>query len=141
MIPAETIERIRKVVPRLSSDSEAEVLSSVAALRRILAKDGHDFHDLANEVGASPIYVDRIVYRDRPVHVLDEEDGWHTPDRMHIKAEASFLMTQNLRPHEADFVAQIMASARDDDTEFQMSVKQMKWWTRLTHRYRSAMAG
>lgn len=141
MIPPEAIERIRKVVPRLSSDSEGEVLGTVAALRRILASAGHDFHDLANEVGAAPIYVDRIVYRERPVPVLDEEDGWYTPDRLHIIAQGTSLMQRNLLPHEADYVAQMLASARDDEREFQMTVKQMKWWERLTRRYHAEMAG
>jgi hypothetical protein len=136
MIPAETMERIRKVVPRLSSDSDGEVLSTVAALKRILSAVGCDFHDLVGEFGAGQVfYVDRIV--EKPVFRVDPaEDGeWYDTPRHPIISQGVSLMNCPLHQHEMDFVVETMALARNQTIPFRMSAKQLRWWQRMLTRY------
>lgn len=40
-------DKLRRLIPRLASDSDGEVLATVAAIRRTLARAGIDLHDLA----------------------------------------------------------------------------------------------
>jgi hypothetical protein len=45
---------ISRLIPRLASDHDGEVLATVAAIRRILASNGRDLHDLARLVARTP---------------------------------------------------------------------------------------
>jgi len=45
---------ISKLIPRLASDHDGEVLATVAAIRRTLAAGGRDLHDLARLVARTP---------------------------------------------------------------------------------------
>ena len=46
--------RLGKLLPRLASDHDGEVIATVAALRRTLAADGQDLHDLVSLIGPAP---------------------------------------------------------------------------------------
>ena len=52
-------EKIGKMIPRLASANEPEVISTVSAIRRTLASAGLDLHDLARRV-AEPSFDDII---------------------------------------------------------------------------------
>jgi hypothetical protein len=45
-IPQKTRERLAKLIPRLTSPHEGEVIATVAAIERTLIADGLDIHDL-----------------------------------------------------------------------------------------------
>jgi hypothetical protein len=45
---------ISKLIPRLASDHDGDVLATVAAIRRTLAANGSDLHDLARLVACTP---------------------------------------------------------------------------------------
>jgi hypothetical protein len=45
---------IAKLIPRLASDHDGEVLATVAAIRRTLASQKLDLHDLAKSIGGIP---------------------------------------------------------------------------------------
>ncbi len=49
-IPAETIERLQKLIPRLASDHDGEVIATVHAISRVLSAAQLDWHDLARAV-------------------------------------------------------------------------------------------
>lgn len=53
----ETVERLAKLIPRLATEHDGEVIATVRAIHRTLGSAGADFHDLAAAVG-----VERIVY-------------------------------------------------------------------------------
>jgi hypothetical protein len=44
------IERIQKLIKLLSSDNDGEALAAVHALKRVLAQEGTDIHELAKRV-------------------------------------------------------------------------------------------
>lgn len=46
--------RLARLLPRLGADNEREVLAAVGAIRRSLAREGRDFHDLAERLEATP---------------------------------------------------------------------------------------
>jgi hypothetical protein len=46
------LRKLRLLLPRLASDAPGEILAIVAAIRRTLAKEGLDLHDLAEMIGA-----------------------------------------------------------------------------------------
>ena len=53
MIPAEVAAKLAKILPRLGSEHEGEILATVAGIGRTLAAAGLDWHALAAAVEAS----------------------------------------------------------------------------------------
>jgi len=51
-------ERIGKLIPRLATDHEGEIVATVHAIRRTLDADGATLHDLADAIIA-PVPVDQ----------------------------------------------------------------------------------
>lgn len=49
-----TVAKLAKVLPRLATDSDGEVIATVAAVKRVLASGGHDIHDLTEALTAPP---------------------------------------------------------------------------------------
>jgi hypothetical protein len=47
LIPQKTREKLAKLIPRLTSPFESEIVATVSAIERCLAADGCDIHDLA----------------------------------------------------------------------------------------------
>src|SRR5690606_12890759 len=58
-----TVGKIGKLIPRLASDHDGEVVATARAIVRTLASSGHDLHDVVTTLDKPP--VERIVYRDR----------------------------------------------------------------------------
>lgn len=54
MCDHKTDARLARLIPRLGSDRDAEVIAAVAAIRRTLDRDGLDLHDLAERLAAAP---------------------------------------------------------------------------------------
>lgn len=50
---------VRKLIPRLASPFDGEVVATVHAMIRALATDGFDLHDLAKMADAAPVHRDR----------------------------------------------------------------------------------
>ncbi|MCJ2105691.1 hypothetical protein MKK70_09960 [Methylobacterium sp. E-041] len=53
MIPAETAAKLAKILPRLGSEHDGEIINTVRAISRTLAAAGLDWHALAAAVKAS----------------------------------------------------------------------------------------
>lgn len=49
--------KLGKLLPRLASDAPGEVVATVQAIRRTLARDGLDLHDLAARLITPPVAV------------------------------------------------------------------------------------
>lgn len=54
-------DRIAKLIPRLASNHEGEVIATVAAIRRTLDGAGHDLHDLAECISMVDLPTPHIV--------------------------------------------------------------------------------
>lgn len=52
----DALPKIRLLVPRLASDSDGEVVATVAAIIRVLKSNGADLHDMAEALGGSSNY-------------------------------------------------------------------------------------
>lgn len=65
---AETRERLAKLIPRLATDHDGEVVATVRAIQRTLKAAGMDLHDLAKSLGQEPQVIIRYkeVYREAP---------------------------------------------------------------------------
>ena len=108
--------RLSKLIPRLASDHEGEVVATVAAIRRTLEKGGLDLHALAAAIGNPP-----VVYRTEPARA--------EPSRSHQMDARRCLQSGIVwKPHEAEFLRQ-MASAVRRPTE-----KQRDWLDGLLDR-------
>lgn len=63
-LPPDLTARLPKLLPRLASNHDGEVVATVAAITRTLEAGGHDLHDLAAHLTEPSRIV--IVHRDRP---------------------------------------------------------------------------
>lgn len=63
---APLLPKIGRVVLLLGSDNDGEVVAAAHAIKRTLAANGCDLHDLVKHIEASERVVERIVYRERP---------------------------------------------------------------------------
>jgi hypothetical protein len=52
-LPATTLAMLGKLIPRLASNHDGEVIATVRAIRRTLASSGADLHDLCIRLGAA----------------------------------------------------------------------------------------
>ncbi len=59
-------DKIGKLIPRLASEHDGEVVATVRAMGRTLASIGADWHELAKALSAEPEKV--VVYRGPPAH-------------------------------------------------------------------------
>ena len=50
MIPRETAAKLAKIIPRLATEHEGEVLATVGAISRTLVVAGLDWHDIAKVI-------------------------------------------------------------------------------------------
>lgn len=60
-IPSDTAAKLSRLLPRLASDHDGEVVATARAVRRALDGAGLDLHDLAGRL-TGPV----VIYRDRP---------------------------------------------------------------------------
>jgi hypothetical protein len=92
--------RLSKLIPRLASNHDGEVVATVAAIRRTLEVDGLDLHDLAEAIG-NPV----IVYRTEPARA--------DPSRSH-QMDARRCLQSGIawKPKEAQFLRQMAEQLR-----------------------------
>lgn len=67
--------KLARLIPRLASNHDGEVVATVRAIKRTLASAGLDLHDLATALEREP--ETRIVYRDRPAPKRTPQMPWH----------------------------------------------------------------
>lgn len=53
-LPSDTSTKISKLIPRLGSDHEGEIVNTVRAIERTLDSQGLTLHDLAEAIGEGP---------------------------------------------------------------------------------------
>lgn len=108
--------RLSKLIPRLASDHEGEVVATVAAIRRTLENGGLDLYALADAISNPP-----VVYHTEPARA--EKPRSHQMDaRRCLQSGIAW------KPHEAEFLRQ-MASSHRCPTE-----KQRDWLDGLLDR-------
>ena len=107
-VPATIAPTLGKLIPRLSSNFDAEVVSTVRAIDRVLRSSGCDWHDLAATI------------------CLPAPADW--------RREARFCAgnAARLTERELDFIA-TLARYRENPTD-----KQLKWLHSITEQLRGA---
>jgi len=111
----DTGSKLGRLIPRLATDSDGEVLATVAAIRRTLDRAGLDLHDLAARLAETP----------RPV--TPERHARRTPDPATLFEMAEWLRLRalhRLTAKQADFVA---SAARLLATGRALTPKQETW--------------
>lgn len=111
--------RLSKLIPRLASDHEGEVMATVAAIRRTLEASGLDFHALAKAIGEPP--EPDVIYPPAPARA--------EPSRSH-QLDACRCLQSGMawKPHEADFLRQMASQNR------RLTERQRAWLDGLLDR-------
>ena len=91
--------KLAKLLPRLATDADGEIVATVRALRRTLEGHGADLHDLAAAVTRPTVERSRV-YGDEP--------GPLTPARM---VNRLWACSHALTPRELDFIRNMHAHA------------------------------
>lgn len=149
-----TIKRLRKLLPLLTSDQPGEVAATVAAILRALTGAGASIHDLVAALGRpqKPRVVVRIVYRDRIVveerivyrdreEAPEELAGAAMPSADVLQAARTLLADAFLNDREHDFVCNMLARAECGGDRFSITPRQSLWLRELTVRHREMEAG
>ena len=110
-LPATLITMLNKLIPRLASDHDGEVVATVPAIERVLKSAGRDLHDLAACLGAP---------------VARQDADWRQNVRF------CFENADLLSEHELDFVTNIARGAR------RPTVRQLSWLHIIVDRLRGA---
>ncbi|TIL94526.1 MAG: hypothetical protein E5Y73_11445 [Mesorhizobium sp.] len=134
------IAKIAKLIPRLASNHDGEVVATVRAIVRTLGNAGADLHDLVAELDKPA--VERVVYRDRPA----PRPGHHkaaTPVPPLFRADALrlagiLLHDCDLSPKAAGFVAFVFRVARSGGDRVELTEKQMTWFLDLVQEHQLA---
>ena|SRR5215207_4936659 len=88
--------KIAKLIPRLATDHDGEIVATVQAIRRTLASSGLDLHDLAGALEREPETRTVIVYRDQGT---GEPATWRALAEWCQRNDAG-----RLKAHERDFI-------------------------------------
>ncbi len=114
-------KRVAQLLPRLASDQPGDVVSSAAALVRVLKSEGKDLHDLVKLLSGQPTIVYRDVFRDKP----KPEGEW--------QAKANYCVERSdaLTAKEKEFVNDmaVRLKHRTEPTE-----RQAAWLDAIWHR-------
>jgi hypothetical protein len=148
-----TIKRLRKLLPMLTSDQPGEVLATVAAILRALGGKGASIHDLVAALGKpqKPRVIERIVYRDRIVveERIVYRDREEAPKELVgaamladevLKTTRMLLADAFLNDRERDFVCNMLARAECRGDRFLITSRQSIWLRELTVRHREMEA-
>ncbi|QND48390.1 hypothetical protein HB780_22530 [Rhizobium lusitanum] len=149
-----TIKRLSKLLPMLTSDQPGEVTATVAAILRALNSADASIHDLVAALGKQqkPRVIERIVYRDRVVveERIVYRDRAPAPKDVAgaamsaddvSKAARTLLADAFLHDRERDFVCNMLARAEREGERFSITSKQSVWLRELTVRHREMEAG
>ncbi len=125
MISTAVAQRIAKIIPRLASKHDGEVVASVRAIERILAQEGHDWHVLAAliENGGKPL---------QAAFTSTSARSWrHLPDAWRAHLLSQLMSAADLSDWEQQFLTSI---ARQFSRGFSLSDKQAEIIDRLAAR-------
>lgn len=121
--------KIAKLIPRLATNHDGEVVATVRAIERTLKSAGFDFHTLAHALEEEPQEKVVVVYRDRPKNATDP-DTW---------AEVAKWCRENdrerLSPKEREFVRDMAARLVCDG---EPTEKQAAWLRAIYAKLRKA---
>lgn len=117
MFSETTSKKLAALIPRLASDQNGEVVATVAAIGRLLRKEGKDWHDFAKAAACEPTVIYKTVYREAAQQQPGKSDWLR-------KAEFCAGMDDFLRPNERDFVHDMTAKLKWLDDP---SPKQAAW--------------
>ena len=110
-LPATVIPTLGKLIPRLASNHDGEVVATVRAIQRLLKSAGRDLHDLAACLGAP---------------VAQQDADWRRDVRF------CFEHANLLSEREIDFITNIARSPGKP------TIKQMNWLHDIVDRLRGA---
>lgn len=146
--------RLSKMVPRLASDQDGEVVATAKAIQRVLAANGVSLHELAAFLETGPVerivYRERVVYRDRPAEPppkkarkprkkpqpkqeapqeeIDPNKDYALDFETIIRVAVSLIFTDDLSEREQGFVETMCGLASTGRDRFHMTIKQAKWF-------------
>jgi hypothetical protein len=106
-------ERLGKLIPRLATDQDGEVVATARAIGRTLHSARLDFHDLAQAVVTEPAPV--VVYRERPAP-SSEPQSWSALARW-CRAQDLGRLTPREREFVADMCAKLVLDAKPTDKQ------------------------
>lgn len=137
-----SIGKIGKLIPRLASDHDGEVVATARAIIRSLQSSGSDLHDLASALSKPPrekiVYREKVVYREREPAVTEAPEMDDTFSFKKIRATADRLLDPahcEMNANESKFVRQMRIGAHKYKGKFRMTVKQANWFRRLVDEY------
>ncbi len=121
--------KLARLIPRLASDHDGEVVATVHAIKRTLASAGLDLHDLAGALEREPETRTVIVYRD---HESGEPKTWRELAQWCQRNDAG-----RLKPHERTFITDMASRLvlNGEPTEKQAA------WLRALYRKLRRRAG
>lgn len=107
-------QRLGKLIPRLATDQDGEVVATARAIGRTLQSAGLDYHDLAQAVVTEPTPV--IVYRERPAPAPSEPQSWSDIARW-CRTQDLGRLTPREREFVADMCAKLVLDAKPTDKQ------------------------
>ncbi len=139
-IAPEALGKVGKLLPRLASNHDGEVVATARAIIRSLQSHGSDLHDLVGHL-TQPA-VERVVCREREAPAEKATRPAPEFDASFSSAEivrlAELLLDVNicvLSSSEAKFVRQMMNSARHRKGQFRMTVRQADWFRSIVAEF------
>jgi hypothetical protein len=116
-LPARITDKIGKLIPRLASDHDGEIVSTVRAIRRTLESAGSDLHDLAARLsGSTRSRLGRAANADDPDTWGWSEPPWsELPPTERLRAvEAMLAMADKFSAWEISFLLNIRNRLRSN---------------------------
>lgn len=131
------VTKISKLVPRLASNHDGEVVATARAITRTLRSAGNDLHDVVAMLSTPGS--EQIVYRDRPKPAKPKKQrqrppvDWSDEDCLEevLRDGERLLAEARLDGGQRGFVISALDRAGELGQSFRMSVKQLAWFRRI----------
>jgi len=154
-LKTETIGKLKKLFPMLSSNHDGEVIAAVKAIQRVLDKEGASLHDITSALGGGRdrvVYKNRIVYRDRIVEkVVYKEAPSPTPppppprenkinkvDHVRIIRLCEVLLTErHITEREFTFINSLSIRAQRYKERFNLTDRQIDWFDAIVKAHKA----
>lgn len=139
-LTAECAAKVAKMIPRLASDHDGEVVATVKAIVRVLESSGATLHDLAAAIEprrAGDLYDDlraaaaATMKQQRPAAPTRHGPPSRPADvtnHLYIIDIVRNLVDCDLSERERDFVEKLRAGARRQGANLRMTPKQAAWF-------------
>jgi hypothetical protein len=125
--------QIAKMLPRLASNFDGEVVATTRAVERILKSAGKDWHDLCAHITAPPIEIHLPARRQEKRRYGRNHPPRQTED-WRAKARFCAALPDKMSPRELDFIVS-MAQWTRSPTE-----RQLAWLEQIASRLRANAA-